>query len=111
MSCDTSIYHTTVDLDPCLSPRLDLGDCAPASETGLERDKSLKRGRAGPTADQSNQKNIGMKFNCASFLTPRKRNLNTCGVTKGRSMTDQVRKRPVIFSENFRELRPESFPV
>ena len=26
-------------------------------------------------------------------------------------MIDQVRKRPAIFSENFRELRPESFPV
>ena len=56
MSCDTSIYHTTVDLDSCLSLRLDLGDCAPASETGLERDKSLKRGRAGPTPDQSKSK-------------------------------------------------------
>ena len=109
MSCDTSIYHTTVDLDPCVSPRLDLGDCAPASETDLERDKSLKQGRAGPTA--ANQKNIGMKFNRASFQTLRKRNLNTSGVTKGRSMIDQVRKRPAIFSENFRELRPESFPV
>jgi len=56
MSCDTSIYHTTVDLDPCVSPRLNLGDCAPASETDLERDKSLKQGRAGPTAGQSKSK-------------------------------------------------------
>jgi hypothetical protein len=56
MSCDTSIYHTTVDLDRCLSPRLDPDDCATASETDLERDRSVKPGRFGLAADQSKSK-------------------------------------------------------
>ncbi len=37
MSCDNSTYHTTVDLDPCLGPELELGDCATARRADLER--------------------------------------------------------------------------
>jgi hypothetical protein len=68
MSCDTSIYHTTVDLDPCLSPRLDLDDYATASETGLERDKAAKQGRFGLTADQSKSK--GHRHEVQSGIIP-----------------------------------------
>jgi hypothetical protein len=37
MSCNNSTYHIAVDLDPCLSPKLELGDCATARKTHLER--------------------------------------------------------------------------
>jgi hypothetical protein len=56
MSCDNSIYHTAVDLDPCLRPRLELGDFATAREADLEGHKSLKQGRLGLTAAQSKSK-------------------------------------------------------
>jgi hypothetical protein len=36
MSCDNSTYHIAVDLDPCLSPKLEPGDCATARKTDLE---------------------------------------------------------------------------
>lgn len=47
MSYDNSIYHTAVDLDPHLNPRLELGDCTTARKTGLERhtaDRSKSKG-------------------------------------------------------------------
>ena len=68
MSCDTSIYYTTVDLDPCLSPRLDPDDCATASETDLERNKSVKQGGFGLTADQSKSK--GHRHDVQSRIIP-----------------------------------------
>jgi hypothetical protein len=37
MSCDNSTYHIAVHLDPCLSPKLELGDYATARKTDLER--------------------------------------------------------------------------
>jgi hypothetical protein len=37
MSCDNSTYHIAVDLDPCLSPKLELDDCATVRKTNLER--------------------------------------------------------------------------
>jgi hypothetical protein len=54
MSCDYSTYHTAVNLDPCSSPNLELGDCATARRLDLERRKSLnlKQGRPEHTADQ-----------------------------------------------------------
>jgi hypothetical protein len=56
MSCDNPTYHTAFDLDPCLSPRPELGDFAPPRETDLARDKSLKQGRSGRTGDRSKSK-------------------------------------------------------
>jgi hypothetical protein len=58
MSCDYSTYHTAVNLDPCSSPNLELGDCATARRLDLERRKSLnlKQGRPEHTADQSKAK-------------------------------------------------------
>jgi len=54
MSCDNWTFGTAIDLDPYLSPRRELGDCATAGETELERHNALKRGRPGLAADQSN---------------------------------------------------------
>jgi hypothetical protein len=53
MSCDNSIHHTVLDLDPCLCPGLELRDDGTATTVDLERHKSLKRGRLGLTADRS----------------------------------------------------------
>jgi hypothetical protein len=52
MSCDNSTYHTVFDLDPCLSPRRDLGGYDPSGE----RDSSHKHGRSGPISDRSKSK-------------------------------------------------------
>jgi len=56
MSCDNPTHHTAFDLDPCLSPRLELGDFAPAGETDLARDKCLKQERSKRTGDRSKSK-------------------------------------------------------
>ena len=48
MSCDNATYHIAVDLDPCLCPELELGDCATPSKANLERhtaDRSKSKGR------------------------------------------------------------------
>jgi hypothetical protein len=68
MSCDNSIYHTAVDLDPRLRPELELSDYAPASETDLEGHKSLNTGRRGLTADQSKSK--GHRHEVQSRIIP-----------------------------------------
>jgi hypothetical protein len=47
MSCDNSIYHTAVDLDPCLCPEQELVDYGTARKTDLERhtaDRSKSKG-------------------------------------------------------------------
>jgi hypothetical protein len=47
MSCDNTICHTAVDLDPCSSARLELGDYGAARKTDLERhsaDRSKSKG-------------------------------------------------------------------
>jgi hypothetical protein len=80
MSCDTPTDHTAFDLDPCLSPRLELGDFAPTGD--LARDKSLKQGGQDELAI-----NLGQKY--TSFRTAQKQCLSTSGVTKDRSMTEQ----------------------
>lgn len=56
MSCDNATYHTVLDLDPCLSLRLPLGDFAGATEAESEGDKSLKQRRFGGATDQSKSK-------------------------------------------------------
>ena len=53
MSCDNAIYHTVVDLDPCLSPKLEPDDNVTATEPDVRRRKSLKQSRLGFTADQA----------------------------------------------------------
>ena len=68
MSCDNSIYHTAADLDPCLCPSLELGNSATARKSDLERRKSLKRGRLGLAADQSESK--GHRHEAQSRIIP-----------------------------------------
>ena len=53
MSCNNSTYHIAVDLDPCLSPKLELGDYVTPTEPDVRRRKSLKQSRLGFTADQA----------------------------------------------------------
>lgn len=46
MSCDNAIYHTAVDLDPCVCPELELGEYGTVRNADLECH----------TADQSKSK-------------------------------------------------------
>jgi hypothetical protein len=68
MSCDYSTYQTAVDLDPCSSPNLELGDCATARGPDVERRKSLKQSRPGLAADQSKAK--GHRHEAQSRIIP-----------------------------------------
>lgn len=48
MSCDNSTYYTVVDLDPCLCPELDPGDCVTARKAHLDghtADRPQSKGR------------------------------------------------------------------
>ena len=67
MSCNHSSYCTVIDLVPCLSPTVDVGDYA-SRETGLEVDKSLKQSWRGLTADQSRSK--GYRHEVRSRIIP-----------------------------------------
>jgi hypothetical protein len=68
MPCDYSTYHSAVDLDPCSSPNLELGDCATARGPDVERRKSVKQSRLGRAADQSKAK--GHRHEVQSRIIP-----------------------------------------
>jgi len=57
MSCDITTYCTAiVEFAAHSDLAVELGDHPAAREADDERDKSLKRCRSGPTADESNSK-------------------------------------------------------
>jgi len=57
----------------------------------------------------SDQKDIGTKFNRASFQTAYKQTLNTSGVTKDRSMAEEVLTVARVGPAKLEDLRPKLF--
>jgi hypothetical protein len=56
MSCDNLIYHTAVDLDPCLCPELELGDYATADLERHTADRSRSKGHRQEVQSRSRPK-------------------------------------------------------